>query len=76
MLMTLIVVGLLIFCARICSSCPHLPIRASSGVPLPLLDLFQRPHRAVQRVLVVSSELRVGAFQRGVSVGLGLLDAM
>jgi len=45
------------------------------SIPLPLLNLLQRLHGAVQRVLVVSSELRVCAFERGVSVGFGLVDA-
>ena len=43
-------------------------------VPLPLLHFFERPHRAVQRMPVIPPELGVGAFERRVSVGLGLLD--
>lgn len=35
---------------------------------------YQSLHGAVQRMPVVSSELRVRAFERRVSVGLGLLD--
>lgn len=41
-----------------------------------LPQTYQRPHRAVQRMPVVSPELGVGAFERGVAVGLGLLDAV
>lgn len=37
---------------------------------------YQRLGRAVKRVPVIPSELGVGAFKRGVAVGLGLLDAM
>lgn len=39
-----------------------------------MYSTYQRPHGAVQRMPVVSPELRVGAFERRVSVGLGLLD--
>lgn len=45
------------------------------SIPLPLLDLLQRLHGAMQRVLVVSSELRVCTFEGRVSVGFGLVDA-
>jgi hypothetical protein len=38
-----------------------------SSIPLPLLNLLQRPHGAVQRVLVVPSEFGVGAFEGGVA---------
>lgn len=37
---------------------------------------YQRPHSAVQRMSVVSPELRIGAFERRVSVRLGLLDTV
>jgi len=35
----------------------------------------QRPHRAVQSMPVVPSELRVGSLERGIPMCLGLLDA-
>ena len=37
---------------------------------------YQRLHRSVQRMSVVSSELGVGAFEGGISVGFWLLDTI
>ena len=37
---------------------------------------YQSLHGAVERMPVVSPELGVGAVQRGVALGLGLLDAV
>ena len=37
---------------------------------------YQRPHRAMQSMSVVSPELRVRAFERRVSVGFWLLDTV
>lgn len=48
----------------------------SSSIPLPLLNLLERLHRSVQRVLVISSELGVGALERGVAEGLWLFDTV
>ena len=48
----------------------------SSSISFSLLHLLECSHRAVQGVLVVSSELGVGAFERGVAIGLGLFDAV
>lgn len=45
-------------------------------LPLSLLDLLKRLHGSVQGVSVVSSELRIGALQRRISVGLWLLDTV
>jgi hypothetical protein len=48
----------------------------SCSISLSLPDFFQRLHRSMQRMLVISSELGVCALERGVSEGLGLLDAV
>lgn len=47
-----------------------------SGISLSLLHLLEGLHRSVQRMSVVSSELGVGTLERGISVGLWLLDAV
>jgi hypothetical protein len=46
------------------------------SLPLPLLNLLQRPHGAVQRMLVVPSELGVGAFEGGVAEGFWFLNTI
>jgi hypothetical protein len=51
-------------------------IESSGGIPLSLLDLLQRLHRAMQSMSVVSPELGVGAFEGGVAVGFGFLDTV
>jgi len=43
---------------------------------LVIAESYQSLHGAVKRMLVVPSELRVGSFERRVSVGLGLLDTV
>lgn len=44
-------------------------------ISLSLFHFFEGSHRTMQRMPVIPPELRVGAFERRVSVGLGLLDA-
>lgn len=39
-------------------------------------ETYQGSHGAVKSMSVVASELRVGALERRVSVGLGLLDTV
>jgi hypothetical protein len=49
-------------------------VPCSNSISLSLLGLLQRPHRAMQCMPMVSSELGICAFEGRVSVGLRLFD--
>lgn len=51
-------------------------LMTSCGISLALLHFLERLHRAVQSVLVVSSEFGICALQGRISVGFGLEDTV